>query len=80
MTDRVVNQLLTLIDGADATMGGITGDEDNEDEDEDEDDDDSDEIGQRKGGHEKSSNQVSHTFFFFFYEKKVLQIILNYFK
>ena len=65
MTDRVVNQLLTLIDGADATMGGITGDEDNEDED----DDDSDEIGQRKGGHEKSSNQVSHTFFFSFMRK-----------
>ena len=28
MTDRVVNQLLTLIDGADATMGGVLEDAD----------------------------------------------------
>ena len=55
-----MNQLLTLIDGADATMGGITGDEEDEEE-----DNDSDETGQGLGGHEKSSNQVSHTFFLF---------------
>ena len=73
-----MNQLLTLIDGADATMGGITGDED--DDDEDEEDDDSGEIGQGKGGHEKSSNQVCHTFYSLFYKKNGLQIILNYFK
>jgi SpoVK/Ycf46/Vps4 family AAA+-type ATPase len=28
VTDRVVNQLLTLIDGADATMGGVVEDAD----------------------------------------------------
>ena len=74
-----MNQLLTLIDGADATMGGITGDE----EDEEEDNDDSDETGQRLGGHEKSSNQVSHTFFLFsfyiFDETNVPKVILSLF-
>ena len=57
-----MNQLLTLIDGADATMGGITGDEEDEEE-----DNDSDETGQGLGGHEKSSNQVSHTFSLFIF-------------
>ena len=32
MTDRVVNQLLTLIDGADETMGGVVEDSDEEEE------------------------------------------------
>ena len=58
VTDRVVNQLLTLIDGADATMGGINGDSDSDDEN----DDENDGIGQGQGqgqGHERSSNQVN---------------------
>ena len=48
MTDRVVNQLLTLIDGADETMGGVV-----EDSDEDEEG-----GGDGDGG---SSNQVSES-------------------
>jgi SpoVK/Ycf46/Vps4 family AAA+-type ATPase len=44
VTDRVVNQLLTLIDGADASMGGVIEDSDDEGE------------GGKDGG---SSNQVS---------------------
>lgn len=32
MTDRVVNQLLTLIDGADETMGGVVEDSDEDEE------------------------------------------------
>lgn len=43
VTDRVVNQLLTLIDGADASMGGVIEDSDDEGE------------GGKDGG---SSNQV----------------------
>jgi SpoVK/Ycf46/Vps4 family AAA+-type ATPase len=43
VTDRVVNQLLTLIDGADASMGGVIEDSDDEGE------------GSKDGG---SSNQV----------------------
>ena len=31
VTDRVVNQLLTLIDGADATMGGMLSDDEGDD-------------------------------------------------
>ena len=73
-----MNQLLTLIDGADATMGGITGDEEDEEE-----DNDSDETGQGLGGHEKISNQVSHTFFLFYFyffdETNVPNVILSFF-
>ena len=46
VTDRVVNQLLTLIDGADASMGGVVQDSDDEGE------------GGNDGG---SSNQVRST-------------------
>ena len=49
VTDRVVNQLLTLIDGADATMGGVVEDTDQMD-------------GQESDG--GSSNQVLQNFFF----------------
>ena len=47
VTDRVVNQLLTLIDGADETMGGVV------------EDSDEDEEGGVGGGDGGSSNQVS---------------------
>jgi hypothetical protein len=51
VTDRVVNQLLTLIDGADATMGGVVEDADQID-------------GQESDG--GSSNQVLTTRFNYF--------------